>query len=153
MCPFNLPPAASGRSRFTREPTRRSPRLLRRSVSGARSAPNESGCKSAAVRHTPFTAMLAPSVRSLITVAQRTRRRAPADSTTPSSSMIPVNIAFHGEFIRRYCVHGDVVNANGVGPLAPADAAGQWQRFHAAQNLGAVIKEDAVDATGFERRP
>ena len=42
MWPLRRPDGESGRSRLTRDPARRSPRLLRRSVSGARSAENES---------------------------------------------------------------------------------------------------------------
>src|ERR1035438_7927829 len=73
------------------------PRLLRRRVSGAKSAENDAGRRSTAVRHTPFTAMLAPSVMSASTFWQWIFRRAPAgrlsmDSTAPSSSTIPVNI-------------------------------------------------------------
>src|ERR1035437_3901211 len=160
MWPLRRPVGASGRSRFTREPARNAARLLRRSVSGARSAWKASGRKSTAVRHTPFTAMLAPSVRSWRTVPQRTLSRAPAarvstDSTVPNSSTIPVNIpvSFHRKFIRRDGMQGHVVNADSVGAPAPPDAAGQRQRFQAAQNLGTVVKEDAVHRARFQRAP
>src|SRR5450432_1562542 len=88
MWPLRRPVGESGRSRFTREPGRSAPRLLRRRVSGAGSA---------AGRHTPLTLMLAPAAVSAITVDARTFRRAPAGwgwsaSTAPSSSIIPVNI-------------------------------------------------------------
>ena len=72
------------------------------------------------------------------TVAQRTLKRAPlrgcVASTVPSSSIIPVNIevSFHGEFVRRNGMDGDVVYADGVGAAAPSDAAGQRQGFQAA---------------------
>src|ERR1035441_6330338 len=160
MCPSRRPAGDKGRSRLTREPARRSPRLLRRRVSGARSAEKESGRRSRAVRHTPLTAILAPSVMSDITVAQRTFKRAPAarawmPSTVPSSSIIPVNIdvSFHGKLVRRNRVDGDLVYANGVGAAAPPNPAGQGQRFQAAENLGAVVEKDAVHAARFERGP
>src|SRR5579871_869543 len=160
MWPLRRPVGERGRSRLTRDPARRSPRLLRRRVSGARSAEKESGRRSTAVRQTPLTAMLAPSVMSCITVEHRTLRRAPAervwtDSTVPNSSTIPVNIEvpFYGELIGGNGVDGDFVNADRVGPPAPADSAGERQRFQAAQDLRAVVEEDPVDAGAFECRP
>src|SRR5579863_5904192 len=135
MWPLKRPVGESGRSRLTREPARRSPRLLRRKVSGARSALNRPGRGSTAVRHTPFTAMLAPSAISVITVSQRTLSRDPAVSTVPNSSMIPVNIALHGEFVGRDRVNGHIVDANGVRPPPASDAARQRQGFQAAQNF------------------
>src|ERR1039457_3129681 len=160
MWPLKRPLGESGRSRFTREPARRSPRLVRLRVSGARPAEKEPGSRSTAVRQTPLTAMLAPSVISCPTVEQRTFRRAPAvrvwtDSSVPSSSMIPVNmdVSFDGEFIRRDGMDGDPVNVNGVGASPPADPAGQRQSFQAAQDLGAVIKKHAVHGARFEGAP
>src|ERR1017187_4605869 len=136
MWPLSRPEGESGRSRFTREPARRSPRLLRRRVSGARSAEKESGPGSAAVRQTPFTATLAPVAVPAMPVAPRSLSRAPAapatiDSTVPSSSIIPVNIqvSFHREFVGRNLVYRHAMNAYGVGPAPPADAARQWQRL------------------------
>src|SRR5689334_15896344 len=158
MWPLSRPVGDSGLSRLTREPARRSPRLLRRKVSGARSAENESGRRSTAVRQTPLTAMLAPSVMSFMTVEQRTFRRAPAervctDSTAPNSSIIPVNIqvSFHGELVRRNVVNGDALYADGVHASPPSDSARQRQSFQPTQNLRAVIKEDAIHAAAFER--
>src|ERR1035437_2909898 len=155
MWPFSRPLGESGRSRLTREPGRRSPRLLRFSVSGARSAENPSGRSAAAVRQTPLTAMLAPTAASPRTVEQRTERRDPALTTVPSSSIIPVNIkvSFDGEFVGRNGMDGDVVDANGVGAAAPSDATGEGEGFQAAQNLGAVVKENAIHHAGFERAP
>src|SRR5579872_5537789 len=155
MWPLSLPVGESGRSRFTRDPARKSPRLLRRSVSGARSALNPPGRKFTAVKHTPFTAMLAPSVMSCITVEQRTASRGPAVSTVPSSSIIPVNIqvAFHGEFVRRYRMNRHIPDPNGVRPAPPPDAARQRQRLQSAQNLRPVVEEDPVHYAAFERRP
>src|SRR5215831_16286887 len=108
---------------------RRSPKFDRRSVSGDRSAAKLPGRKSTAVRQTPLAAMLAPSVRSDNTVLHPTVKRAPAgrvsnDSTFPSSSMIPVNIALHGELIGRDRVQRDVLDADGVGAPPSANAAG-----------------------------
>src|SRR5205085_537179 len=145
----------SGRSRLTYDPGRSSPRFVRRSVSGATSALKVSGRSPTAVRHTPLTAMLAPSVRSCITVEQRTRRRGAAASTVPSSSTIPVNIqiSFDGEFVRRNLVNGDAVDADRVRPPPPPDAARQRERLQAAENLGPVVKEDAIHTAAFERRP
>src|SRR5664279_4270482 len=99
--------------------------------------------------------MLAPSVMSVITVEQRTFRRAPTDSTSPSSSIIPVNIhvSFDGEFVRRNLVNGHAPDADGVCTPAPPQAAGQRERFQPAQNLGPVIEKDAVDHPALERRP
>src|ERR1019366_4057140 len=163
MWPFIRPLGESGRSRLTREPGRRSPRLLRLSVSGARSAENPSGRSPVTVRQTPLTAMLAPTAASPRTVEQRMESRDPAVSpvvapvvtTVPSSSIIPVNIkvSFDGEFVGWNGMDGDVVDANGVGAAAPSDAAGEGERFHAAQNLGTVVKENAIHHAGFERRP
>src|SRR6266852_4745706 len=45
------------RSRFTGEPECKLPSVERKSVSLERSAANESGCTSSAVRHTPLTAI------------------------------------------------------------------------------------------------
>src|ERR1017187_7132452 len=160
MCPLKRPLGESGRSRFTREPARRAPRLGRSRVSGARSAEKESRSRSTAVRHTPLTAILAPSVISWRTVEQHTFSRAPAvrvwtDSSVPSSSMIPVNmdVSFHGEFIRRDGMNGDSLNVNGIDAPPPADPAGQRQSLQAAQNLGAVIEKDAVHGARFEGAP
>jgi hypothetical protein len=69
--------ASSGRSRFKIAPSLRSPKLVRRSVSGARSASNDVGVTFRAVRHTPLTAMLLPSLASELTRLHWTRRRAP----------------------------------------------------------------------------
>src|SRR5579871_5293127 len=156
MWPLRRPVGASGRSRFTREPARRSPRLLRRRVSGAKSAEKPSGRRPTAVRHTPLTATLAPSVMSSRTVEQCTLRRPPwRDATVPSSSMIPVNIqvSFHRELVRRDLMNGDAMDADGVGAAAAPDAAGERQGLEAAKNFGAVIEEDAIGNPVFESAP
>src|ERR1022692_3758569 len=155
MWPFIRPFGESGRSRLTREPGRRSPRLLRSSVSGARSAENESGRSSATVRQTPVTAMLEPTAASARTVEQRMERREPAVITAPSSSIIPVNIkvSFDGEFVGRNGMDGDVVDANGVGAAAASDAAREGEGFQATQNFGAVVEENAIHHAGFQGAP
>src|ERR1019366_9384248 len=155
MWPFILPLGESGRSRLTREPARNSPRLLRSSVSGARSAKNESVRSSAMVRQTPLTAMLEPTAASPRTVAQRMERRVPPFTTVPSSSIIPVNIkvSFDGEFVGRNGMDGDVVDANGVGAAAAAGAAGEGEGFQAAQNFGAVVEENAIHHARFQGAP
>src|ERR1039457_2578696 len=155
MWPFIRPFGESGRSRLTREPGRRSPRLLRWSVSGARSAEKPAERSVAAVRQTPLTAMLEPTAASPRTVEQRMERRDPLVTTTPSSSIIPVNIkvSFDGEFVGRNGMDGDVVDANGVGAAAPSDAAGEGEGFHAAQDFGAVVEENAIHHAGFQGGP
>src|SRR5215218_9395337 len=134
MWPLSRPVGESGRSRLTRDPGRSAPRLVSRSVSGATSALKLSGRSPTAVRHTPFTAILAPSVMSCMTVEHRTRSFGAAASTVPSSSIIPVTIAFDGELVWRDLVDGDVVDADGVRPAPPPDAARQRQSLEAAQN-------------------
>src|SRR5260370_38217356 len=141
MCPLSRLASDSGRSRFTRDPARRSPRLLRRSVSGARSAVKDRGCRSTAVRHTPFTAMLEPSRESSSTRLQWTFRRAPLRSTTPSSSMIPVNIPFHGEFVFGDTVQNETADSDCIHPPPPARPTRHGQRCPAAQNLPPLVQQ------------
>src|SRR5258708_7172900 len=157
MCPESRVAGVTGRSRFTRDPGARSPRLLRRKVSGERSAANESGLRSNGVRHTPLTAMLAPSVRSSSTAAQRIWRRLPAVTTVPSSSTIPVNIflqpCFDGKFGRGNRVDADIAKADCVGAAAASDPAGYGERLHPAQNFRRVIKENFIRDLRFECGP
>src|SRR5215467_4335469 len=151
MWPLRRPEGERGRSRFTREPGRNWARLERSRVSGARSAEKQSLPKSVAVRHTPFTAMLAPSRRSSRTVAQRMVSRAPearrsrAD-TVPNSSTIPVNIyvTFHCKFVRGDGMYGHTAHTDGIRATPPSDAARQRQGLQAAENLRSVIEKDAV---------
>src|SRR5579883_2333748 len=155
MWPLSRPLGESGRSRFTRDPGRSAPRFVRFSVSGATSAAKESGRKSTAVKHTPFTAMLAPSGEPSSTVEQRTRSRGAAASTVPSSSIIPVNIdvSFDRELVRRNRMHRHTVYTNRIRPPPPPDTAGQRQRLQPAQNLRSVIEEHAIDAAALQRGP
>src|SRR5215471_9044461 len=160
MWPLSRPVGASGRSRLTRAPARSAPKLLRRRVSGATSAENESGRTSTAVRQTPLTAMLTPSLASESTVAQRTPRRAPAArlsiaATVPSSSIIPVNIevTLHGELVGRNGMHRHAPHLDRVRATTPTDSAGQRQGLQPAQNLGSVIEEYAVHDARLQRCP
>ena len=98
----------SGRSRFTREPARRSPRLVRRSVSGARSArERRRDADPTAVRHTPFTAMLAPSrdiAASPLHAPSGAHPRARLDRFDRAQLFNDPGehpVSFHGEFVRR----------------------------------------------------
>ena len=96
-CPPNRPPAVSGRSRLTRPSGHRPPTVVRSSVSGTASTPNQSSAHSTMVRQQPFTAMDAPRVTSSSTVVASMTTRRPSstlstDRTTPSSSTIPVNM-------------------------------------------------------------
>src|SRR5579883_565608 len=155
ICPLKRPAGESGRSRFTRAPGRSAPRLLRRSVSGATSAAKESDRRSTAVRHTPLTAMLAPSALPSSTVEQRKRSRGAAASTVPSSSIIPVNIdvRFPRELVRRNRMHRHAVYTDRIRPPPPPDSPRERQRLQPAQDLRAVVKEHAIDAARFERCP
>src|SRR5262245_16228366 len=155
MWPLSLPVGDSGRARLTFEAAGRAPRLLRRNVSRPRSAENRSPARPVAVRHTPFTAILAPSMRSSITFEQRTVRRALAVSTVPSSSMIPVNIevSFDGKFVGRDGMDGNASDHDGILTAAPADTARQRQRLESAEDLRTVIEEHTVDAIRFECGP
>ncbi|CAM5459067.1 hypothetical protein STENM223S_03973 [Streptomyces tendae] len=96
MWPPRRSPTAVGRSRLTREPTARAPRLERFRVSAMTSAVNSSPSCSTTVRHTPLTAMESPCFAPWVTTGPRRRKRqaSPRVSTaviSPSSSTIPVN--------------------------------------------------------------
>src|SRR5439155_13547457 len=69
--------------------------------------------------------------------------------------VLPVNIdvSFDGELVGRNGVHGDVMETDRVRTASSPDSAGERQRLQAAQNLGSVIEEDAVDRAAFERGP
>src|SRR5579859_1913828 len=146
MWPLSRPEGESGRSRFTLDPAWRSPRLLRRRVSGARSAEKEAASRSTAVRQTPLTAMLDPWRESSRTVEHWILRRAPSPrrstaATVPNSSMIPVNIGLHGELVRSNVVQSQVAHADSVGAAPSSGAAGHRQRLRSSQDLGAVVEE------------
>src|ERR1700733_1900707 len=114
---------------------------------------------STAVRHTPFTAMLAPSRTSSSTRWHWMRRRWPAARTVPTSSTMPVNIwlfddvGFDGELVRRDRVQPYPMQLDGVCASHPAGSARHGKRLQSTQNFRRVIKEHLVDDAGFERRP
>src|SRR5215212_3988218 len=95
-CPPRRSPARRGSSTLAFEPARRSPSVLRRSVSVMTSARKPAGSTAVAVRQTPSTATESPS-RSSEASAVRTRRRTPSAvvstaSMRPRSCTSPVNI-------------------------------------------------------------
>ena len=97
-CPCTMwPPMRSdadrARSKFTEPPADRSPREVRRMVSGERSTENSFAARATAVRQAPLTAMLSPSFRSDITFSAPTVIPLLLMLITePTSSTIPVNI-------------------------------------------------------------
>lgn len=96
MWPPRRAPTAVGRSRLTREPTARTPRLERFRVSAITSAVNSSPSWSTTVRQTPLTAMESPCCAPWVTTGPRRRKRQASSRVStavisPSSSTIPVN--------------------------------------------------------------
>lgn len=96
MCPPRRAPTAVGRSRLTREPVVRTPRLERFRVSAITSAVNSSPSWSTTVRQTPLTAMESPCRAPSVTTGPRRRKRQASSRVStavisPSSSTIPVN--------------------------------------------------------------
>src|SRR5215218_9570573 len=110
MCPPNLSVGLIARSRLTALPSARSPRALRRSVSGIALKTSVSPSRSFTVRHTPFTDTLSPTrVPSTVRLAESLRRNiSPASSpeTRPTSSTSPVNTVLLAGRVQR---HGDVL--------------------------------------------
>src|SRR5271163_1435909 len=97
MCPPKRPSAFIGSSRLTRACRCIRENEVRAQVSGARSAQNDFGFMSSAVRQTPLTATLSPVFNSpgVFRASTLSRRFSPRCSmliTLPTSSMIPVNI-------------------------------------------------------------
>src|ERR1700675_4605644 len=158
MWPLRRSPTAAGRSRFTCEPSPSALRLVRAKVSGDRSHQNPSGSTLAAVRQTPLTAMLEPSLVSASTLRHCTFMRAPAAPIVPTSSTIPVNtsllhVSFHRELVRRNGMQFHSRESDGIAPVQAACASGDRKRPQAAQNLRGVVKENFVGNSRFERRP
>jgi len=91
MCPPRRSPSASGRSRLTASPGRRSDSVVRRSVSTETSAEKPPLLRSTTVRQAPSTAMLAPCSRSASGSRVRTLRRAPPPGTDATSAMVPTS--------------------------------------------------------------
>ena len=97
MWPPNRPSAFMGSSRFTSAPSCMRENEVRTQVSGARSAQNDFGLMSSAVRQTPLTATLLPvrssfGVFAASTVMRRFSPRCSIFASLPTSSIIPVNI-------------------------------------------------------------
>src|SRR5208282_905931 len=97
MWPSKRPSAFIGNSRLTSAPSRIRENEVRTQVSGARSAQNDFGLMSSAVRQTPLTATLLPVPSSFgvfvaSTVMRRFSPRCSIFTTLPTSSIIPVNI-------------------------------------------------------------
>src|SRR5215218_9953793 len=111
MCPPNLRSKLIARSRLTGLPSTRSPRAVRRSVSGIACKTSVPPSTSFTVRHTPFTDTLSP-----ILVPSRTRLAetlnlniSPASrpATRPTSSTSPVNTVLLAGGVER---HGDILS-------------------------------------------
>src|SRR6478752_2155506 len=91
------------RSRLTRSPGARAPRLLRSRVSAMTSTAKPVASSSVTVRQTPLTQMEAPWVASLTTSGPSMRSTAESrpcstEATVPSSSTIPVNMSVSSGF-------------------------------------------------------
>src|SRR3954470_9405500 len=96
-----------GNSRFTSAPSWIRENEVRTQVSGARSAQNDAGLMSRAVRQTPLTATLCPvpssfGLRSAAMVIRRSSPRCSMRVMRPTSSTIPVNIKTSGGNV--YCM-------------------------------------------------
>src|SRR5262245_44755377 len=83
-------PWRRARSRLTRSPRFRLPRLVFFRVSGTRSKRARGPSRRATVRQTPATLTLSPRARSVQRVSRASRF--PAAATLPVRSTIPVNI-------------------------------------------------------------
>src|SRR5215472_14544240 len=158
MWPLSRSPIAAGRSRFTCEPSPSVPRLVRATVSGERSHQNPSGSTFTAVRQTPFTAILEPSLVSASTALHCTFGRRPPALITPTSSTIPVNtsllhVSFHGELVGRNGVQPHAVELDGIAPMQAPGPTGDGKRPQSAQNLRRVVKENLVGDTSFKHGP
>mmetsp|Transcript_2523 Transcript_2523/g.7549 ORF Transcript_2523/g.7549 Transcript_2523/m.7549 type:complete len:241 (-) Transcript_2523:76-798(-) len=100
MCPPILPLAARDLSKLIVEPSLRSPRFVRRSVSGASPKVKPLPSTFVTVRHVPFTLMLSPSATPSNVFSAPTCRFTPPSAasssfrTCPTSSTIPVNTIF-----------------------------------------------------------
>src|SRR5690606_23303955 len=98
MWPPRRSPTAAARSMLTRSPGRRSPSVVTSIEMPITSAVNQSSPWSTTVRHTPETAIESPWEASETASGARTVMRAASPvrsqaSTSPSSSMMPVNMS------------------------------------------------------------
>jgi hypothetical protein len=88
-------PSFIARSRLTGDPAANAPTVVTNNVSGETSTEKSAVLYAATVKQAPFTLMLTPVVKSLITVEAMMVRRAGQSlvtTVTPISSTIPVNI-------------------------------------------------------------
>src|SRR6476661_1118212 len=174
--PPNRPSAGIARSRLTRSPGDRAPRLLRSSVSAMTSTVKPIGSCSVTVRHTPLTAMEAPCVASETTSGPSMRSTAEAGpcsmpATVPSSSTIPVNMTVSSGLCRQARVGGGGVVAAGDGVDADVlphdgdvdetqpsgvrdgpDAEVGDRGAAGAQQRGRDVRVDVVDEPGSDER-
>ena len=91
-CPPSRPPRTRARSRFTPDPGRKRPRLVRCKVSGVTSTEKELASRDVTVRQAPLIARLSPTfVPWSVSPAAIVNRPALAALTVPTSSIMPVN--------------------------------------------------------------
>jgi hypothetical protein len=98
MCPPSRVDTVAARSRLTGSPAPTEPSAVRSNVSFITSAVNTPPSTLTTVRQTPETAIESPGAASAVTVGPRTASTAPSPcqsrrTTSPSSSMMPVNIS------------------------------------------------------------
>src|SRR5580692_494705 len=163
MWPPKRPSAFIGNSRFTSAPWCMRESEVRAQVSGARSAANEFGLMSSAVRQTPLTAMLSPvfnspGVIAASTVIRRFSPRCSIVTTLPTCSMIPVNIKIYLSKNSRlfrvriaqiplYCkVFSEAVQLEALHALrSPMQTFTSYKGNRAlAKNLGSIVEEDFI---------
>src|SRR6185369_8737230 len=135
-------------------------------VSAARSALNRPLWIASAVRHTPLTDTLSPSescaaVRGPAIVMRVVPRASETASTSPTSSIRPVNIrllvgivyvAFHRK-IDPEAMQRDISHLRSFAELMESAASGKRHRAAAGQNLGSVVKKNFVYYVSSERGP
>src|SRR5690606_19048869 len=137
--PSSGSPRASDGSRFTRSPAASRPSVVTASVSAETSASKRSEPTAVAVRHTPLTAMLAPSVGGRISVSAIpiVTRLSPPRSSTASTVPIPLTIPENIEALRQTCT------PDGRGPAKKAARAVATRRdFGLPDLLGRGPRDD-----------
>src|SRR5258708_4352099 len=125
-CPPTSSPYPRAGSRLTRAPAPRPPRPVRLKVSGMTSALKTSPSIEAAVRHTPLTAMLPPSLARRRLSGARTRTT-PSSTTSmvPTSATIPENISDCPATSRRHRLQQHVVSEHALADEAELKRAGE----------------------------
>src|SRR5438128_11480207 len=149
MWPPNRLPAVIARSRLTPPPGRKSPRLLRRSVSATASNSRRSPFLTTTVRQTPFTQTLSPiahpgPMRGALTVRRDDSPARRTAATTPTSSINPVNIAYQRE-VGAEAARREVMDRNRRAHPRAAGATDRAGRRPAAQQLRRYEKDHAID--------